>query len=130
MTEKQKIGKAVRALRQQKGITTIELKRRGIHPHLVSSVELAKKGAGENYGIETLFLKYLPACEITPEELFSHLLGRFKFSGKHRQVNSRRIKERAKIRRYFHRKTGKRMGVDFKDYLLFLEDILIDNPKQ
>ena len=66
---KEQIGVAVRALREQNGISTTELQRnRGIHPSWTSMIELAN---GKNYTIET-FLEYLKACEITLRDVVNY----------------------------------------------------------
>lgn len=56
MTEKQRIGSEIKALRQEQGISTYALQKQGIHTTLTSKIEKGVKG----YTIDNL-LKYLEA---------------------------------------------------------------------
>jgi len=55
---KEELGKKIKALRKELGVSTYELEKRGIHPSLPTTIERGEKG----YTIDTL-IKYLNAID-------------------------------------------------------------------
>jgi len=55
---KEELGKKIKALRKELGVSTHELEKRGIHPSLPTTIERGEKG----YTIDTL-IKYLNAID-------------------------------------------------------------------
>ena len=59
---KKQLGKQIKALREECGVSTYELEQKGIHPALPSTIEKGKKG----YTMDSL-IKYLKAID---EDIF------------------------------------------------------------
>ena len=55
---KEQLGKQIKALRKECGVSTYDLEKMGIHPSLPSTIEKGKKG----YTMDSLF-KYLDAID-------------------------------------------------------------------
>lgn len=59
---KKSLGKQIETLRKDRGVSTYELERKGIHPNLPKTIEGGEKG----YSIDSL-VKYLNAIDETLE---------------------------------------------------------------